>query len=113
MYTQNRHTAKETCRINQGYKGETIEDKVKRILSNKEPISDGAPVVFTERKDGVKAEMNIRTDRWDMAIDAMDNVTGAKLARRDGKLGEQAIEGMKKEQKSEGNAQSTQGTENK
>ena len=32
--------------------GETIEQKMERILSNKEPIEDGAPEIYTERKDG-------------------------------------------------------------
>ena len=31
-----------------GYKGELIETKVKRITTNKEPISDGAPLVYTQ-----------------------------------------------------------------
>ena len=32
---------------------ETIEKKVKRIVENKEPISDGAPIIYTERNKGV------------------------------------------------------------
>ena len=35
------------------YEGETIEQKVNRIVNNNEPITDGAPIIFTERKDGV------------------------------------------------------------
>ena len=31
--------------------GETIEAKVRRIMSNNEPISDQAPLIYTERKD--------------------------------------------------------------
>lgn len=72
-----------TLLVNSGYEGETIEDKVRRILNNKEPISDGAPLVYTERKDGVAAETNIRTDRFEIALDAHEKIHGAKLAKRE------------------------------
>ena len=45
------------------YEGEQIEEKVRRIVNNNEPITDGAPIIFTEKKDGVLPEYNIRTDR--------------------------------------------------
>lgn len=62
--------------------GETIENKVERILNNKEPITDGAPEIYTERKDGVGAEYNIRTDRWELATESMDLVAKQKQAKR-------------------------------
>ena len=65
--------------------GEPIEHKIERIVSNKEPISDGAPEIFTERKEGVKSAYNIRTDRWEIATDAMSKVEGSIQARRDAK----------------------------
>jgi hypothetical protein len=30
------------------FEGETIEEKVERIVTNKEPISDGAPMIYTD-----------------------------------------------------------------
>ena len=71
--------------------GETIETKVERIVSTNEPISDGAPLIYTERKDGVQAGYNIRTDRWEIAADAMDTVQRSIQAKRDEKF--QIIEG--------------------
>ena len=68
--------------INLSYEGETIETKVRRITENKEPISDGAPVIYTDRKDGTKPEFNIRTDRFDIALDAMDYVNRSRTAKR-------------------------------
>jgi hypothetical protein len=65
--------------------GEPIELKIERIVSNKEPISDGAPAIYTERKEGVKAAYNIRTDRWEIATEAMDVVSKTTQARRDHK----------------------------
>lgn len=71
--------------------GESIEEKVRRATDNKEPIEDGAPYVYTERKDGVRPELNIRTDRFDVALDAMIKVHDAKnkmiaqkMAKREG-----------------------------
>jgi hypothetical protein len=65
--------------------GEPIEHKIERIVSNKEAISDGAPSIFTERKDGVVAAYNIRTDRFEVATEAMDKVAGSIQAKRDNK----------------------------
>ena len=63
--------------------GESIERKVKRLIENKEPIKDGSPLIYTEHKDGVRAEFNIRTDRFELATEAMDRVHKSKQAKRD------------------------------
>ena len=65
--------------------GEPIEHKIERVVSNKEPITDGAPSIFTERKEGVVSAYNIRTDRWEVATEAMDKVSGSIQAKRDAK----------------------------
>lgn len=67
---------------NEQIEGETIETKMERILNNQEPIEDGAPILYTERQDGVKPEYNIRTDRFELAVDAMDKSTKQQLAKR-------------------------------
>ena len=61
--------------------GESIETKVKRITESKEPIKDGAPIIYTNREDGVLPAYNIRTDRWEIAQQAMDAVNQANLAK--------------------------------
>lgn len=61
--------------------GESIEEKVKRITENNEPITDGAPIIYTNRDDGVLPAYNIRTDRWEVAQAAMDAVNQANLAK--------------------------------
>lgn len=61
--------------------GESIEYKVRRITENNEPITDGAPIIYTNREDGVLPAYNIRTDRWDVAQAAMDAVNQANLAK--------------------------------
>lgn len=71
-----------SLRVNETVEGETIEQKVDRILNNKEPINDTAPTIYTERKDGVMPAYNIRTDRWEIAINAMDYVSKSREAKR-------------------------------
>lgn len=62
------------------YEGESIETKCARILQNKEPITDTAPIIYTAKEDGVLPAYNIRTDRFDVAMDAYDKIarTAAK-----------------------------------
>ena len=43
-------------KYNKSYVGERLEEKIQRITSNKEPIKDGAPLIYTERKNGVMPE---------------------------------------------------------
>lgn len=72
--------------INNSIEGETIENKIERIISNNEPIEDSAPIIYTARKEGVLPAYNIRTDRWELAIDAMDKVSGSKIAEREARI---------------------------
>lgn len=60
--------------------GENILTKVRRILDENEPLTDGAPLIYTPKEDGVKPEYDIRTDKWQIAINAMDRVNAYKLS---------------------------------
>ena len=62
--------------------GERIEEKVRRLTDEKSPINDGAPIIYTERKDGVLPAYDIRTDRWDIAQKAMEQNMKAISAKR-------------------------------
>ena len=57
------------------YEGESIETKCARVLQNNEPITDTAPIIYTAKEDGVLPAYNIRTDRFDIAMDAYDSLT--------------------------------------
>ena len=54
--------------------GERLECKIERMTENNEPIGETAPLIYTPRKDGVIAAYDVRTDKWDMALDAMSKV---------------------------------------
>ena len=77
--------------------GEYIEEKVRRITENNEPIEDGAPIIYTERKDGVNPAYNIRTDRWEIAQDAMEQVGNNKSKIIAMKIAQRENTGEKKE----------------
>ena len=73
------------------------------IPQNKEPISDGAPIIYTDRKDGVKPEYDIRTDRFELAVEAMNGLHKTHLAKREERH-------FPKEEKKDGEAESIPGT---
>ena len=68
----------------ESYEGESIEKKVSKLIDNNEPITDGAPIIFTEKKDGVLPQYDIRTDKWDIAQSAMDLANASKIAKSKG-----------------------------
>jgi len=82
-----------TIELNQSIEGETIEAKIRRVTNNKEPITDGAPIIFTERKDGVKPEYDIRTDRFELAVEATDLMTKTHLSKREERHNPKPLEG--------------------
>lgn len=87
------------------YEGETIESKVRRIVENKEPITDGAPIIFTEKKDGVLPQFDVRTDKWDIALEAMDKVHGSRIAKSKEYLKQQVEEKGEEMEKNKKNPQ--------
>ena len=89
--------------VNQSTEGQRLEDKIEQITNNREPIKDGAPLIFTERNEGVKAGYNIKTDRFEIAIDAIDNMQKSETARRESKATMSIV-------REDGGAESTQGT---
>lgn len=68
------------------FEGESIEEQVRKMIAEKEPIESTSPIIFTPPKDGVLPQYDIRTDRWQIAQDTMDKVTASKIAKRDNYL---------------------------
>lgn len=69
-------------RVNKAVMSESLERKIERMMSNGTPIGDAVTPVFTERKDGVLPETDIRTDKWEMsAMGGLAIANGAELAR--------------------------------
>jgi len=104
---------------NTSYEAESLENKISRMMHNKEKVDiEGGKIIYTERKEGVSAGHNIRTDRFEVAVEAMDAVAKSYKARRD-KVGPLKVvkgandeNGQNQDDKGEyGGAKSTQGTE--
>lgn len=74
-----------SLKVNKSIDGEWLHEKVDRIINNKEPITDGAPIIYTERKEGINPDYDVRTDRWEYAVEAMQKVDKNNKARREQK----------------------------
>ena len=71
------------------YQAEPREVKLRKIISGESSnMEDGVfPTIYTEKKDGVMPEYDIRTDRFEVAIDAMDKInksTANQIAKNKG-----------------------------
>lgn len=58
--------------------------------------------IYTERKNGVEGAYNIRTDRFELATNAMDYVTRSALAKREERHNPKVVMAVVKEDVSEG-----------
>lgn len=83
MYSKNKIT-KGTLKVNNSSVGETIEQKMRRVLKSGEPIEEGAPAIFTDPEGGVPPLTNVRTDRFDLALDAIESTEKHEIAKTDG-----------------------------
>lgn len=81
MYKKN-IPSKTQLQVNNSYKGETIEQKIRRIIESKEPVNENAGLIFTERHEGVLQHTNIRTDKWDAALESMNELSNKHRQRR-------------------------------
>lgn len=74
---------KTSMAVNKSYEGEPLEQELARITTTNQPIDASSPQMFTERKDGVMPETDIRTDRWDVAMEAMNKIHKSEIAKRE------------------------------
>jgi hypothetical protein len=84
MYKLYQQPKKSGFKINSSFVGERIEERVNRMLYSGESIGDGAPLIYTDRRKGVQPEFNIRTDRFEMALDAINGIAKRTYENRKG-----------------------------
>lgn len=72
-------------RVNVSYEAEPNEITLRRAMSSNEPIATTAPIIYTERKDGVSPEYDIRTDRFEIAQELTTIAAKKDFARREEK----------------------------
>lgn len=71
------------------YQADPREVKLRKIINGESnDMEDGVfPTIYTEKKDGVQPEFDIRTDRFEVAIDAIDKInqsTADQIAKNKG-----------------------------
>lgn len=104
---------KTTISCNNSQEGPTIEAKIRRMMNNNEPITEGAQIIYTERKDGVAPMTNIRTDKYELATEAMDIASKNHLAKREDNHKKFTEQLDQQNQTNSGGAASAQATGNK
>lgn len=89
---------------NLAYLAEPREVKLRKIINGEaNNMEDGVfPTIYTEKKDGVQPEFDIRTDRFEVAIDAIDKINqsaATQIAKSSGKT--EAAEDFGKKEKTD------------
>lgn len=97
------------------FEGEPIEWTIDRILNNGEPVTEETPIIYTEKTEGVRAEFNIKTDRFEIAAEGMDLVEKQRTAQAEAKAQKRENEKEAKivelkPKKEDSGAESTNGT---
>lgn len=86
------------------YEAEPREIKLRKIISGEASnMEDGVfPTIYTEKKDGVQPEYDIRTDRFEVAIDAIDKINqsaASQIAKNKGET--EAVKNFGTEEKTD------------
>lgn len=101
MYTKQK-AEKTSIRRNKVVEGEMLETRLKRIVTGKEPLEQAVPLIYNERKEGVVADYDIRTDRWPIAAEAGDMVARANESKREKRITDKEAKEAAKNMKNEG-----------
>lgn len=83
MITSIENFAKSELRGNEVYFGEKIETTISRMLEKAEVIEVDQTKIYTESKDGVLPETDIRTDKFDMALESVIKAQEAYMKKAD------------------------------
>ena len=87
MYRKNQYQTSKQTGI-QSYEAEPLEKEIARYMSNGDELDQSAPIIYTERKDGVINQYNIR----------MDKVAELNLLQREARRGEREYDNFSKEE---------------
>lgn len=60
--------------------GESLEEMIRRCTESNEPIEATAPMIYTEEADGVQPQYDPRSDRFEIALDAIDKYQKSSAA---------------------------------
>lgn len=74
---------KTSLRVSKIQEGETMEHKMQRMMQQGADVNDVTELIFTERKEGVIPETDVRNEAWDVAVEATDAASRDHLTKRD------------------------------
>lgn len=88
MYNKNKtQSIKESqLEVNESVEGESIEEKLIRIMENNEGIDEISPQIFQEYSEGVNPAFDIRTDRFEIALEGVEAINKSRVAKREAKV---------------------------
>lgn len=81
MWKRRRTNCETMIRRKNTYEAEGLEAKLRRMTETKEPIENFWPTVYTNKADGVLPGYDIRSDRFDIAMEAVGKVRSYELAQ--------------------------------
>lgn len=88
-------------KINKSKEGEMIEIKIDRLVNNGEPIKEkNVQLIYQNREEGVKPDYDIRTDKMEHAMEAMDYMSKSHRGKRNQRIAD-AKKNMDIEKKTE------------
>lgn len=68
--------------VNTSVEGETIEEKMRKLTTEKETPPQMFETIYTEKKDGVLAGCDIRTDRFEIAREMAEKIEKSEANKR-------------------------------
>lgn len=75
------YTCRPTLRVYATYEAEGLEVKLRRVTETNEPLAGDIPTVYTKKTDGVLPAFDIRTDRFEIAREAMSKVQESEMTK--------------------------------
>lgn len=78
-------------KVNTSVEGNTIEEQLQKIMTGESIDLKGRGMIYTERKDGVLPQTNIRTDRFDKAMEALDYVARTHITKRNESIKNESV----------------------
>lgn len=90
---------------------ETIEETMVRVIEGNETIDGEKELIYSERKHGVLAGYNMRTDKFEIAVEATTVIAKSEIAERKARIDQrEAKMEIVKDDKGDARGESTQGT---
>lgn len=75
--------SKRLFQVNNTYEGKSIEQEIAERMEGNNIELGGKALLYTEKKDGVLPETDIRSDKFELAMIAKDKVERMRIVKKD------------------------------